>query len=75
MNGRDERPYTTAGHFVALKLGPGESRIVLQPTLSPLRFYLLIADVVLLLAAAAVLVGPRIGRRTSRSAAGGPDNA
>jgi hypothetical protein len=75
VNGRDGRPYTTAGHFVALKLGPGESRIVLEPALSPPRFYLLIANVVLLLAAAAVLVGPRIRRRTSRSAAVGPDNA
>ena len=73
VNGRDGRPYTTAGHFVALKLGPGESRIVLEPALSPPRFYLLIANVVLLLAAAAALVGPRIGRRTSRNAAGGSE--
>ncbi|MDE2890200.1 MAG: 6-pyruvoyl-tetrahydropterin synthase-related protein [Gemmatimonadota bacterium] len=66
LNGRDVRPYTTAGRFVALKLGPGESRIVLEPTLSPLRFSLLIVDVVLLLAAAGVLVGRRIVQRTSR---------
>ncbi len=73
LNGRDLRPYTTAGRFVALKLGPGESRIVLEPTLSPLRFALLIVDVVLLLAAAVVLAGPRIKLRTSRNAAGGTE--
>ena len=70
VNGRDVRPYTTAGHFVAVKLGPGESRIVLEARLSPLRFSLLIVDVVLLLAAAAVLIGPRFVRRTSRSGPG-----
>ncbi len=62
VNGRDARAYTTAGHFVALKLDPGESRIVLEPRLSTLRFSLLIVDVTLLLAAAAVLVGPRFVR-------------
>ncbi|MDE2998987.1 MAG: 6-pyruvoyl-tetrahydropterin synthase-related protein [Gemmatimonadota bacterium] len=66
LNGRDVRPYTTAGRFVALRLGPGESRIVVEPTLSPLRFSLLLVDVVLLLAAALVLVGRRIVQRTSR---------
>ncbi len=66
LNGRDVQPYTTAGRFVALKLGPGENRIVLEPTLSPLRFSLLIVDVVLLLAAAVVLVGRRIVQRTPR---------
>lgn len=66
VNGGEVRPYTTAGRFVALKLGPGESRIVLEPTLSPLRFTLLIVDVVLLLAAAGVLVGRRIVQRKSR---------
>ncbi len=70
VNGGEVRPYTTAGRFVALKLGPGESRIVLEPTLSPLRFTLLIVDVVLLLAAAVILVGPRIARRNSRNASG-----
>ena len=73
VNGRDARAYTTAGHFVALKLGPGESRIVLEPRLSPLRFSLLIVDVMLLLAAVAVLIGPRFVRRTSPSAPGGSD--
>ncbi|MDE3259907.1 MAG: 6-pyruvoyl-tetrahydropterin synthase-related protein [Gemmatimonadota bacterium] len=70
LNGGEVRPYTTAGRFVALKLGPGESRIVIEPTLSPLRFTLLIVDVVLLLAAAVILVGPRIARRISRNASG-----
>ena len=70
VNGGEVRPYTTAGRFVALKLGPGESRIVLEPTLSPLRFTLLIVDVVLLLAAAVILVGPRIVQRISRNASG-----
>ncbi len=70
LNGRDVRSYTTAGRFVALKLLPGESRIVLEPTLSPLRLSLLIVDIVLLLAAAGVLVGPRIARRIYRNAAG-----
>lgn len=70
VNGGEVRPYTTAGRFVALKLGPGESRIALEPTLSPLRFTLLIVDVVLLLAAAVILVGPRIARRISRNASG-----
>ena len=66
VNGGEARPYTTAGRFVALKLGPGESRIVLEPTLSPLRFSLLIVVVVLLLAAVGALVGRRIVQRTSR---------
>ena len=70
VNGGEVRPYTTAGRFVALKLGPGESRIVLEPTLSPLRFSLLIVDVVLLLAAAVILVGPRIVQRISRNTSG-----
>ena len=70
VNGGEVRPYTTAGRFVALKLGPGESRIVLEPTLSPLRFTLLIVNVVLLLAAAVILVGPRIVQRISRNASG-----
>ena len=73
VNGHDARPFTTAGRFVALKLGPGESRIVLEPALSPLRFYLLIANVVLLLAGTAVLIGLRIVRRTRPSAAVGSD--
>ena len=73
LNGRDVRPYTTAGRFLALKLGPGESRIVLEPTLSPLRFYLLIVAVVLLLAAVVVLVGPRIAQRISRNAVAGSE--
>lgn len=73
VNGHDARPYTTAGHFVALKLGPGESRIVLEPALSPLRFYLLIAEVVLLLAGTVVLVRFRIVRRASPGAPGGSD--
>ncbi len=73
VNGGDARPLTTAGHFVALKLGPGESRIVLEPRLSPLRFSLLIVDVVLLLAAAAVLIGPWFVRRISRIGPGESD--
>ena len=73
VNGRDASTFTTAGHFVALKLGPGESRIVLEPRLSPLRFSLLIVDVALLLAAVAVLIGPRFVRRISRNGPDEPD--
>lgn len=55
VDGEAVEPMATIGGFIALRLGAGQHIITLTPELSPLRKVLLLADVVLLLAAVAVV--------------------
>ena len=59
VDGRLVEPYQTAGRFIALRLEGGEHRIVLDPRLSPLRRALLALNLVLAVAAGAVLIRTR----------------
>ena len=65
VNGKPAVPLQTAGRFIALRLDAGEHRIVLEPRLSPLRRWLLIVDVGLLIAGALVVILARRNRSFS----------
>ncbi|MBB29181.1 MAG: hypothetical protein CME25_09800 [Gemmatimonadetes bacterium] len=69
VNGTEANPISTADRFIALRLGAGRHRIVIEPFLSPLRKLLLILNICLVAGGLVWIF------RSKRNRSGGPENA